>query len=546
MIRATPQVSIIIPVHNDAPYLRECLDSVVRQTLREIEILCVDDASTDGSGAILDEYAARDGRIKLIRYPENRSASQARKDAVLASRGEYIQFLDADDALELSACEELVKRMRMHRVDLLQFGVRVLNADGLPAIDIEAMEKFLRPYPGRIEGPDVFTACFRDGKFGFTLCNKMYAGDFCRQAFRHVPDGFYPKAQDLFAFFILAFYARSYVGVSDLVLHHYRFGSGLTGRSTMAFDRFTVYCSEVHVAAGIRRFLEEQGAWDQHRPEYEKLRTGLLDNLIWHWRMQLPLPSRAQGLDLLMAGWGTADVLARLAVAGWLRPADTAQDVRGAESLRCHARPLRTLGVYAAGAAARLPAPVLPWTDLDCKTIMFVDGASNPAATGERRVVLPAAGRSNEDPFGVRARAWEQGLAEHGVDAVLYRVSAPPLLLWDLLAIKSRGVAFLAVVPESGAGGQEGNPILALADGVVLAQPAGAGSASPILRLQQQLDAALARDRQHRAAAETNRKALVRSRQREQALRQSWSLRIGRAILFVPGWLLGIWRRIRP
>jgi hypothetical protein len=207
--------------------------------------------------------------------------------------------------------------------------------------------------------------------------------------------------------------------------------------------------------------------------------------------------------------------------------------------------------VYAAGAAARVPAqPVLPWTDLDCETILFVDGASDSPVAGERRVVLPTAGRSNEDPFGARARAWELGLAEHGVDAVLYRVSALPVLLWDLLAIKSQGVVFLAVVPDREAAQLDGNPILALADAVVRAQTVARtdvrpGAAPPAPHLQQQLEGALTRERQHRAAAEKNRKALVRSRQREQAIRQSWSLRIGQAILFVPGWLFGAWRRIR-
>jgi glycosyltransferase involved in cell wall biosynthesis len=452
MTRADPQVSVVIPVHNAAPYLRECLDSVVHQTLREIEILCVDDASTDGSGAILDEYARRDERFRLIRYPENRSASQARKDGVLASRGEYIQFLDADDVFEVNACEELAKRMRLHGVDLLQYGLRVLNMDGLPAGDIEAMEKYLRPYPGRIEGSDVFTACFRDGKFGFTLCNKMYAGDFCRQAFRHVPDGFYPKAQDLLAFFILAFFARSYVGVPDLMLHEYRFGRGLTGRKAMAFDRFAVFCSEVRVAAAIRRFLENQGAWERYRPEYEKLRTGLLDNLVWHWQTELTRCDRARGFDLLVENWGVTDVVSALAKSGWCKRADVAGSVRGGQTLASRKNAIRTIGTcyhrLRNGGVERVLSNLIPlWMGLGYQVVLFTNEPPNeddyPLPAGVKRVVLTSGAEAQAGDYHIRARQWEMALAENGIDVMVYHAWLDPVLLMDLLVMKCRGIPFI-------------------------------------------------------------------------------------------------------
>lgn len=92
----TPKVSVIMPVYNVEPYLCQCLDSVTSQTLKEIEIICVDDGSTDASLDILKEYAAKDNRITIITQ-KNAGSGKARNNALDNSTGEYIAFLDSDD-----------------------------------------------------------------------------------------------------------------------------------------------------------------------------------------------------------------------------------------------------------------------------------------------------------------------------------------------------------------------------------------------------------------------------------------------------------------
>ena len=94
-----PLVSVVVPVYNMEEYLRKCLDSIVSQTLRRIEIICVDDGSTDGSASILGEYAAKDSRIKVI-TKENGGLSSARNAGITASRARYIGFVDSDDWIE--------------------------------------------------------------------------------------------------------------------------------------------------------------------------------------------------------------------------------------------------------------------------------------------------------------------------------------------------------------------------------------------------------------------------------------------------------------
>lgn len=102
-----PLVSVVIPVYNTEAHLRRCLDSVAEQTLGDLEIICVDDGSTDGSPAILDEYSKRDVRFRLI-HQTNLGPGSARNAGLDRAQGKYIIFLDSDDWFELDFLAQMV------------------------------------------------------------------------------------------------------------------------------------------------------------------------------------------------------------------------------------------------------------------------------------------------------------------------------------------------------------------------------------------------------------------------------------------------------
>lgn len=114
-----PKVSIIIPVYNVEQYLRECLDSVVGQTLRDLEIICVDDGSTDGCPAILEEYAGRDPRFKVI-HKENGGYGQAMNVGMAAASGDYIGIVESDDLIREDMYEALYSQAARHELDVVR------------------------------------------------------------------------------------------------------------------------------------------------------------------------------------------------------------------------------------------------------------------------------------------------------------------------------------------------------------------------------------------------------------------------------------------
>lgn len=113
-----PLISIIVPVYNVEKYLSKCLDSLVNQTYENIEIVCVDDGSTDSSGAICDEYAKKDARIKVI-HKENGGLSDARNVGLETINGEYVMFIDSDDWIDKDTCDYCINTLKLYDVDLI-------------------------------------------------------------------------------------------------------------------------------------------------------------------------------------------------------------------------------------------------------------------------------------------------------------------------------------------------------------------------------------------------------------------------------------------
>ncbi len=114
------KISVIIPVYNCAQFLSKCLDSVCNQTLRELEIICINDASTDNSFAILQEYAKKDQRIKLINLAQNQGAARARNMAIANAVGEYLGFVDADDFIDLDFYHKLYQCAKNNDLEVVK------------------------------------------------------------------------------------------------------------------------------------------------------------------------------------------------------------------------------------------------------------------------------------------------------------------------------------------------------------------------------------------------------------------------------------------
>lgn len=125
-ISHTPRISIVVPVYNAGEYLRPCLDTLLNQTFRDIEIVCVLDCPTDGSDRVVEEYAAKDDRIVVIRNKHNLNIGETRNVGMRAAKGEYIGFSDHDDTRELDMYEKMYAATE-HSQKKVVFSGKIVN-----------------------------------------------------------------------------------------------------------------------------------------------------------------------------------------------------------------------------------------------------------------------------------------------------------------------------------------------------------------------------------------------------------------------------------
>lgn len=119
-------ISVIIPIYNVEKYLKKCIDSIINQTYKNLEIILVDDGSPDNCGKICDEYAKKDQRIRVI-HKKNGGLSDARNAGIDIAKGKYIAFVDSDDYVEKEYIEIMYKELKKNNVKIVQCGINKIS-----------------------------------------------------------------------------------------------------------------------------------------------------------------------------------------------------------------------------------------------------------------------------------------------------------------------------------------------------------------------------------------------------------------------------------
>lgn len=233
MTEARPEVSVIVPVYNVNPYLRRCVDSLISQTLHDIEIILIDDGSTDGCSQTCDEYAGIDARIRVV-HQANAGLSEARNAGIDLARADYLMFVDSDDWVEPEFCRIPLSIAKEQKADLVMFQYRYIKKEKTREPDTTVSE-------GEKTQLEALTLLTKG--IGMTAWNKLYHRGLFRTN-RYPKDCVY---EDMFLTPVLVHDAKT-IFYTPVILYNqwYRSGSITTIRSeSNAVDQYSAFMMTV-------------------------------------------------------------------------------------------------------------------------------------------------------------------------------------------------------------------------------------------------------------------------------------------------------------
>lgn len=216
------KLSVIVPVYNTEKYLRDCIKSILNQTFVDFELILVDDGSTDGSGAICDEYCQLDGRVRAI-HQNNGGVTVARKEGVEVAKGEYLSFIDSDDWIEPNMFRDMLANADAYDADMVLCDIIVEKQDSTnvtPCSDLSGLFAF-EQLDRQIFSNMLFDFSRNAPGLSLNLCNKLIRSTLAKQVFVSFPSNV-TYGEDALGSLICILHSKRIFIMEKGAFYHYR------------------------------------------------------------------------------------------------------------------------------------------------------------------------------------------------------------------------------------------------------------------------------------------------------------------------------------
>ncbi|MBP7020365.1 MAG: glycosyltransferase family 2 protein [Planctomycetes bacterium] len=290
-----PKISIILPCYNAGEYLHRSIPNCLHQTLKDIEIICVNDGSTDNTAEILQEYANKDNRIKIITQ-ENQGTLVARKRGMEHAIGEYCMFLDQDDFYELYACQELYQWIEQQKVDMVDCRYNIIEQDNtvhnwsLSSLayqklnSLEALEKIV------------------DNRSNFHsviyIWKKILSHTLYKKVASHIPIKHMISNEDIFIGTLCFYFAKTFYAVDNIYYNHY---VGIGFFKEYSFSQLQKTISSIQIFRSyFMEFVEKQKPSLSFEKSLTKIIHIIEKDSINIWNRICPPEKKEEGFYLIL------------------------------------------------------------------------------------------------------------------------------------------------------------------------------------------------------------------------------------------------------
>lgn len=287
MIDNMPFFSIVIPCYNSEEYLSECLESIIAQDFDQWEAIVINDASTDGSLAVASRFSAQDGRIRVLDKTMNEGLHLARKSGTALSRGEYILFLDSDDAFEKTTLHKIYSEIEQSNPDILRFGLICKEQNGMDDHAAREFETWANADSPESSQEELLTSTFTSkSEYGrdWHVTHKAFRGDICRKAFSSMTTSRLERAEDSYEFLVLASMSEHESSNTRIRGYIYNIGRGVTSNRTISPERFLSDADQMKACwIEAQHFADSMGTL-LVRESASCLKTKLIFSLMNEWK----------------------------------------------------------------------------------------------------------------------------------------------------------------------------------------------------------------------------------------------------------------------
>ncbi len=257
--------SVLMINFNGQDTIERAVDSALGQTYEDIEVICVDDCSTDNSIEILKKYE-NEPRFRLVRHEKNSGMTCGRVSGIEAATGDRCVFLDGDDELVPDCCKILAETAQKHDCDIIGYGADIKFTVNVSNDTMSGMRNSFAQLEGLLEGDEILEAIYVKKTIKETLWSKCYKTSFLKNALKYIKKDYINLCEDYYFTFVTSRLAETYYGIEDRLLYYY-VGSGVstTVQAVAPASIERNINSVVNSFTNCKKFIEEFGATDKYR-----------------------------------------------------------------------------------------------------------------------------------------------------------------------------------------------------------------------------------------------------------------------------------------